>query len=179
MHRSAYLKKHQTETLTIAKKLLEISGIEIQEFQSRYSSISKRIFDLIQELIKNTQFVSLDGWPPFQYTFLAREYVKRYKLSEAEINDAGFYYSSTYIRNITGYTWGFVVTPKDDGDVNISCRSLIGSVNVRDLMERMRIGGGHDRASGGTFRKNGQDLDVDTCIEKILDWIKSNQPVLA
>lgn len=175
----AYLKKNQTGTLAIAKKLLEISGIEIQEFQSKYSSISKKIFDVIQELTKNTKFVSVSGWPPFQYSFIEKDYVKKYNLTEAEINDAGFYYSSTYIRNITGFTWGFVVTPKEDGDVNISCRSLIGSVNVRDLMERMGVGGGHDRASGGTFRKNGTDFDVDVCIEKTLKWIKSHRPVLA
>ena len=174
-----YLKPHQTETLTLVQKFLEISQIEIQEFQSRYQTISKREFGIIQELIKNTQYSSAKNWPDFQFSFIERNYLADNHFTDIETSEAGYLYSTEYIRRIKGNTWGFVVIPKNNGDVYISCRSLPKSVNVRDLMERMGIGGGHDRASGGTFPKRDQSLDVAHCIERTLAWFKANSPVLS
>ncbi|TRZ53281.1 hypothetical protein D4S03_02025 [bacterium] len=173
-----YLKPNQSETLALAQKLLEISQVEIQEFQSRYRTISKREFAIIQELIKNTRYSSVNNWPDFQYSFIERSYTKNNNFTDIETSEASYLYSTEYIRTIEGNVWGFVVAPKNNGDIYISCRSLPGSVNVRDLMERMGIGGGHHRASGGTFAKTDQPLDVVPCIERILNWLKANSPVL-
>lgn len=173
-----YLKADQSETLSLAQKLLEISQIEIQEFQSRYRNISQRVFEIIQELIKNTKYSSIENWPNFQYSYLDRNYTAINNFTNNEISEASHLYSSEYIRTIDGYTWGFVVTPNSNGDVNISCRSLPKSVNVRDFMERQKIGGGHDRASGGTFHKIDQPLEVVSCIDQTLKWIKSNNSIL-
>ena len=173
-----YLKPNQSETLALAQKLLEISQVEIQEFQSRYRTISKREFVIIQELIKNTRYSSVENWPDFQYSFLERSYLKDNHFTDIEICEAGYLYSTEYIRTIEGYTWGFVVTPKSSGDIFVSCRSLPKSVNACDLMERMGIGGGHHRASGGTFTKTDLPLEVAPCIEQILNWLKANPPVL-
>jgi nanoRNase/pAp phosphatase (c-di-AMP/oligoRNAs hydrolase) len=175
----AYLKPYQTETLVIAKKLMEISGIEIQEFLSRYQTISQTILSIVLEFIKNTQYISDSVWPSFQYSYLDRKFVEEKQIYDNQISEASHIYGTEYVRTITGYPWGFVITPRIDGDVNISCRSLPKSVNVREFMEKMGIGGGHDRASGGTFRHTGsQPLDVAPCIEETLTWIKNNSPIL-
>jgi nanoRNase/pAp phosphatase (c-di-AMP/oligoRNAs hydrolase) len=173
-----YLKPQQTNTLLIAKKLLEIGQIEIQEFQSRYSTIPKRVFSLIQIFMKNTTYSTAKDWPDFQYSFLDREIMDENNYTDEEVTEASHLYSMDYIRKITGHTWGFVVTPNSNGDVNISCRSLPKSANVRIFMEKMGIGGGHDRASGGTFVKSNTPLDVTSCVNQTLDWIKSNTCVL-
>lgn len=168
-----YLKPQQTDTLLTTKKLLDISQIEIQEFQSRYTCISKRVLSLIQLFIKNTTYQSINGWPDFQYSFLERDTILKNNFTHEEVTEASHLYSTSYIRKTIGYTWGFVVTPNND-DVNVSCRSLPNSVNVRKLMENMGIGGGHNRASGGNFTKKDEPLSVSSCVEKVLDWIKSN-----
>lgn len=173
-----YLKPHQTETLTTAKRLLEISKIEIQEFQSRYRTISKQVFDVIQELIKNTSYSSASGWPNFQYAFV--EEVSRIKgeCTDSEVSEASHIYMSHYLRTIKDHPWGFVITPKLNGDCGISSRSLPKSVSVRDMMERMKLGGGHDRAAGGTFKKVGGDVSAKDCVEKVLSWINNNKPAI-
>jgi nanoRNase/pAp phosphatase (c-di-AMP/oligoRNAs hydrolase) len=173
-----YLKSTQSDSLTIAKKLLDISQIEIQEFQSRYKTISQRVLSLISELVKNTQYSSAKNWPNFQYSFITRSFMTDNQYTENEVSDASHLYSAQYIRTVTGYPWGFVITPKNNGDVDISCRSLPQCVNVRDLMERMGLGGGHDRASGGTFTRKDQPLAVAICLTETLNWIRSNSPVL-
>jgi len=170
-----YLKPHQTETLATAKRLLEISKIEIQEFQSRYRTISKRSFAVIQELMKNTCYSSVIGWPDFQYTYIERKFAEDGKYTDSEISEGNHLYMSNYLRMIEGHTWGFVTTPKNNGECGISGRSLPKSVSVRDLMERMKIGGGHDRAAGGTFKN---EKDVKNCINKVVEWTKNNKPII-
>lgn len=173
-----YLKPHQSETLALAQKLLEISQVEIQEFQSKFRTISKKIFMIIQELIKNTRYASSANWPNFQYSFIERSFASVNHFTDNEIHEAGFLYATAYLRTVEENTWGFVFTPKNNGDVYVTCRSLPKSVNVSDLMVRMGIGGGLDRASGGTFSKINQPLEVAPCIEQILSWLKANNPVL-
>lgn len=173
-----YLKPHQTETLTTAKKLLDISKIEIQEFQSQYRTISKRVFDVIQELMKNTNYKSVEGWPNFQYSFVERSFMDKDKYTDSEVSEANHSYMSHYLRMIEQYPWGFVVTPKLNGDCVISGRSLPKSVSVRDMMERIKLGGGHDRAAGGTFKKTDRDVGAVESINKVLNWIKNKRPVI-
>lgn len=173
-----YLKPHQTDTLATAKKLLEISKIEIQEFQSRYRTISKRVFDVLQELIKNTNYSSANDWPNFQYASVERDFKDKGGYADSDISEASHIYMSHYLRTIEDYPWGFVITPKLNGDCGVSGRSLPKSVSVRDMMERMKLGGGHDRAAGGTFKKVGDDVNVKDCVGKVLSWIKNNKPVI-
>lgn len=174
-----YLKPHQTETLSIAKKLIEINHTEIQEFLSRYQSIPMRVFEIVQEYMANTSFSSVHGWPDFQYSFLSKKFKKEGKYTDSETSEAGGIYLSHFLRTIAGHPWGFVITPKTSGECNISARSLPNTVSVRDFMERMSLGGGHDRAAGGCFKKVRVDLEVEKCIKKVIAWLKKNKPLVA
>lgn len=165
-----YLKAHQSDTLVIAKKLMEISKMEMQEFQSRYCAISKRAFTIIQKLVSNTKYHEIKGWPAFQTSFLSKKSKEKEKYTNSEISEASHIYLSHYLRLIEGHTWGFIVTPKSNGTFGISLRSLPNSVNVREMMERMTIGGGHDRASGGTFE---DQPDVESCFKETMSWMES------
>jgi len=169
-----YIKADQSDVLLIVKKLIDIGQIEIQEFLAKYQSISKRVYEVLKELIKNTKYESIIGWPDFQYSFIERKFMNRNKIHSSEMVEASYLYSTQYIRKIENYSWGFVFTPNQNGDVFISCRSLPGSVNVRKIMEKMGIGGGHDRASGGTFFKKDKPQEVTSCIKQTLNWLKSN-----
>lgn len=176
----AYLKPNQTETLTITKLLMEIGQIEIQEFQPRYMTISKKVFSTTQELIRNTAYHEIENWPKFQTSFISREFAEKGKLADNEISEAAHLYVNHYLRQIEDYQWGFVIAPKLNGDCGISLRSLPKSVSVRNIMERMDIGGGHDRAAGGTFvkvKEGSGPKSVSKCFENVLEWIKKNKPV--
>lgn len=173
-----YLRSDQTETLMTAKKLIEAGQIEIAELQSRYRTILPRLLILIQEFLENTQFHQVKNWPDFQASFITREFAEKHDFTDKEIAEAGAIYIAAYVRAITGYPWGFIITPRVSGQANVSFRSLPGSVNVREMAERMGIGGGHDRAAGGTFKEKGKILDSKECLNKVLDWINKNEPVI-
>jgi len=174
-----YLKPDQLKTLEIAKKLIKIADIEIQEFLARYETIPKKVFKIVSELIKNTKYHQIKNWPDFQVSFIERGFAKENNLGNNEVSEASHIYMSHYLRLVKGYPWGFVLTPKVNGDYSISFRSLPQSVNVRNLMERMRLGGGHNRAAGGGFKmKNNKPRQVPECLKKILNWMKHHKPVL-
>ena len=175
----AYLKPHQSKTLLIAKRLIEIGKIEIQEFQSRYRTLSDRVFTLIQELIKNTRYHQINNWPNFQTSYLDRQFRKSGDYIDSEVSEASHIYMAHYLRVIKDHPWGFVVTPKDNGDCGMSLRSLPNGVSVRDIVEKMGIGGGHDRAAGSTFKKKDTDtVKVKDCMKQVMEWMKKNKPVV-
>ncbi len=166
----AYVNPGKTQTFDLAKLLIETVGMSISAFRAPYSGIPKKIIPLLQELVKNTNYIAIEGWPDMQYTFIS----SRSDYSDEDMSAASHIYMSQYLPRIEGYTWGLVATPRADGSTRISGRSLPGSVNVRELMERMQIGGGHDRASGGYMA----DTNPETGVEKVIEWMKLGKPVI-
>lgn len=166
----AYVKPGSTEVFDLTKLLVETVGMSISAFRAPYSGIPKSIIPLLQELVANTNYISIPGWPDAQYTFVA----DRGAYSDEDMSAASHIYMGQYLPRIEGYTWGMVATPRADGGSRISGRSLQESVNVRDMFERMQIGGGHDRAAGGHMPAT----TPEEAIQKIIDWMKANTPLI-
>jgi bifunctional oligoribonuclease and PAP phosphatase NrnA len=175
-----YLRPDESYVFDMAKRLLEVGNFEIQEFKSRYNTISPRNMEILKEYFRNTQKGEISGWPHYSYSTISRKFMEEGKYSDIELKGAGLIYIGAFLRTIKGHPWGFVITPRDIGTCEVSFRSLPRSVNVREVSERMQIGGGHDRAAGGTFKPTGdKKLDVQECLEKLEDWMKNNKPVLS
>lgn len=169
-----YIKPGQYYLFDIVKKILTATQINIQEFKSRYMSIEPESFEIIRELMKNSQYLEVDNWPKFQVSFITKEFIKNNNFTDSQISEGSGIFVAQYIRQIKNNTWGFVVKPSADGSCSFSFRSLPGSVNVRDLTERMGIGGGLDRASGAKVKIE----EPEKAIKYITDWMKNNLPVL-
>lgn len=166
----SFLKADQSGVFLIAQILQDKIESGIQDFQARYSLNSQRVFELTKVLMNNTKYVEINGWPKCMYTVLRHEEILIGKYNEEEVNDAKHWYVSTYLRTIKDYPWGFVISAKSDNKCGITLRSLPESVNVRSIVERIGIGGGHDRAAGGTF-----DLsNPEKCVTFLLDWLSKN-----
>ncbi|MDP2650621.1 MAG: DHH family phosphoesterase [bacterium] len=173
----SYLKPDQGETFITAKRLVEEGNIEIASLQSRYRTLEPKILTALGELIENTSYHKLKDWPDFQTGFLSRSFADKNNLTDREIGEAAEIYTAFFIRQVVGYKWGFSIRPKTSGECSASFRALPESVNVREIAERMGIGGGHDRAAGGTFREGGKTLDARECLERVLDWLEQNKPI--
>jgi nanoRNase/pAp phosphatase (c-di-AMP/oligoRNAs hydrolase) len=170
-----FLRPENSNVFDMAKVLLTTANCEIQEFKSRYATTSLRVFSVIQEFMKNSQFIEVSGWPKAMVSFVSSDFKDKEKYLDSEIKWGGLSYLSEYVRNIQDYPWGFIVYPKTAGTGSVSCRSLPRSVNVRDFMERFLGGGGHDRAAGCNFK----DLQPEECVEKLKQWMATNTPVLS
>lgn len=170
-----YLKPNQLQTFDNVKKLVKISKIEIQDFKASYSKIKKSVFAIIKEYIDNTKFIDMPNKMSYQYSFVDEDFIKKNNYVDGDISEAGHIYMSNYLRLIENYSWGFIATPKKH-EISVSFRSLPKSVNVRSIVEKLNIGGGHDRAAGAGFKPDrwGDELDLDFVIKYLIDWISSN-----
>ncbi|MCX6752804.1 MAG: DHH family phosphoesterase [Candidatus Nomurabacteria bacterium] len=172
-----YIKPHQSEIFIIVKRLVEVGEIYIDSFKSKYNSISANTFEIIKEFIKNTNYKTIPGWPPFQYSFVNEKFLTENKFNDEERTAGSHIYMGQYLRNISGYGWGFVVSIRENGSIRLSARSLPGVTNVRLLFERTNLGSGHDLASGGIMKA--EDFqDVKKAIDWLLDWMSKNPPLL-
>ncbi len=170
----------QTEVFSIVKKLVEVGNIRIDSFLSQYRTIPKHIMPLLQEFVKNTQYVDISGWPTMQYSFVTREFAQSAQYSDEDMSASSHIYMGQYLPRIEKQEWGVVFSPRNDGSVRMSSRSMSGSVNVRILSESLGNGGGHDRASGASFKnEDNTPISVETCIETVLKFMKNNKPVLS
>jgi nanoRNase/pAp phosphatase (c-di-AMP/oligoRNAs hydrolase) len=174
----AYVPPSQTAVFSVAKQLVEVVGVSIDSFRSRYGGIPKRIIPLLQELVKNTTYVTVTSWPDVQYSYIDRAILQAGNYSDEDMSAASHIYMGQYIPRVLGYNWGFVITPRADGSARMSSRSLGSSVNVRMLHEMLGIGSGHDRAAGGAFKKQTVDREPKQCIVEVLDWMGHNAPTV-
>ena len=51
-------------------------------------------------------------------------------------------------------------------------------MNVRLVMEGMKIGGGHDCAAGGRFKPETGSVEPADCILQVKKWLEENTPIL-
>ena len=176
----AYIDPKQSQVFDVVKHLIEVGEIKIDAFRARYGGIPKNIISLLQEYAKNTTFVDIPEWPSVQYSFVSREFFEKNFFSDEDVSAASHIYLGQYLPRVQGQSWGFVFSPRTDGGVRMSLRSLPGSVNVRLLSEALGLGSGHNRASGANFKSiDGTPIQVEDCIEKVLDYMKNNKPVLS
>ena len=165
-----YVKPSQTDIFLLAKKLVDINQTDIQTFKSNYSKISLQSYQAISELIKNTTFHTSANNPSYQVSFLSKTFINKRKISQENLSEASHVYMSSFLRTIEGFPWGMVVSPSNENDSKISLRSLPNSVNVRSFMQKMTIGGGHDRAAGGEIKNSTPQKTIKTLIK----WIEAN-----
>ncbi|MDB5188414.1 MAG: recombinase RecJ [Candidatus Nomurabacteria bacterium] len=174
----AYVTPAQSAVFDIAKILVDSVGVSIDSFRARYGGIPQRIIPLLQELVKNTTYKSMPNWPDFQYSYVERATIAIGKFTDEDMSAASHIYMGQYLTRVQGYEWGFVMTPRSDGGVRMSGRSLSTSVNVRDMHERLGVGSGHDRAAGGNFKPENIDREPQQCIVEVLDWMEHNTPLI-
>ncbi len=174
----SHISPEQADVLVVAKKLLTTVGMTIDSFRARYGGIPKRIIPLLQELVKNTAYKEINGWPDLQYSYIDRSLLVKGNYTDEDMSAASHIYMGQYLPRVIGYAWGFVITPRVDGSARMSSRSLGTSVNVRDIHERLGIGSGHDRAAGGSFEKETVDREPKQCIVEVLAWMEHNTPTI-
>lgn len=170
----AYVSPGQSEVFVLAKQLVDIIGMPIEQFRSRYGGIPLRIIPLLQSLVSHTTYIEIPGWPPMQYSFVDRKVKEEGGYSDEDMSAASHIYMGQYLTRVEGYGWGIVVTPRSDGGCRQSGRSLPTSVNVRDFHEKLGIGSGHDRAAGGYVA----EPEPTVWIKHVLEWMAGNKPMI-
>ncbi len=167
----SYIEPKNFKTILTTEKLLKVYGKSLEQFRTEHNPIEKKILKISAEILKNNSYAKINGWPECQYSYVSRRFLSNDHHNEEDVHEALDIFERQYIRSTKGCTWGFVLRPQGN-NCKISLRSLPGSVNVRRIMEKMEIGGGHDRAAGGAFK----NTTPEQALKIFFNWMKKNKP---
>ena len=174
-NRFTYVRPSQSRVFSMAERLLREGNIDAEMLMTEYFSFSKNVFDIFREFLKNARAYEIAGWPPFLTWHVTRDFVQSGGYEDLEVHEASDI-TTQYLKFVRDIPWGFSLYIAGN-DVKISLRSRKDGVNVRKIVEGLKIGSGHDFASGGRFSaKEGEVLDTPEILEKMLDWLKNNKP---
>lgn len=160
-----FITPKNAQVLITAHRLIMKANLDVQDFLAGYHRRSLGAHPVYAELLSNSTIINIPGWPTCMYSY-ART---MNDATDDEASEAAHQFVS-YALQITSIGWTFVATPRADGRVKFSFRSLPGTVNVKDLATLMEIGGGHDRAAGGTM----EDVEPQEAAEKVLAWCRTH-----
>lgn len=156
------------QVLITAHRLITTAGIDVQDFLAGYHRRSFAAHPVYAALISRATVIEIDGWPRGMYSYATEEECAG--IEDDDISEAAHGFVS-YLLQLASVKWGFVATPRSDGTVKMSFRSLPGTVNVKDVATLMGIGGGHDLAAGASMR----DATAEEACARTLAWCRTNE----
>lgn len=171
-----FISRKNDYLLPLVKDLMRAALVgNLAEFSIRYKIYSRAVFTCIQEFMKNATFRRVDGWPEMSFSYVSREFVSHHGYTDQEIKEASHIYTNGFSTAVEGIVWGCMCFPQANGDVYIDVDSRPGAVKVREIVEGMHIGGGHDYAAGGTFRtKNNTPREPLECFDEVVAWLEAH-----
>lgn len=157
----SFINQEKTSALSMASDLIVQGKIEVQSLQSKYNNLKFETVKYLSVLLNNLTKVKVGNWPCFVYSYIDED--------NEFVDEASAMFKNKYTRGLEEVSWGVTIKKKEKG-YSYSFRSLPESVNVRLFAEKLGVGGGHDRASGGFYECS----NVDEAINLILDFVKNN-----
>lgn len=146
-NRFMYKNDYHRQTFAIVSELIE-AGAVIEELESKLSSIAPAQLKILAKLLENFSQTA-----DYNYSWLNDDFVKNEVLGKISLEDytaAYHIFLQNYLRNITPFSWGFIVIPDLNafpGKYKCSFRSISGVVDTT-LFSKPLGGGGHYPASG-------------------------------
>jgi len=163
----------QVHVYDIVKHLVQAAQVNIQSFKASYDYYANESIEVAKILIANQKTQSIGDWPIGNTSYLTRNDFEKYDL--IHIKEGVNLYTVTFSRLQKEVSWSIVLYPSK-GKIKVSSRSQPGSINVRKLMEALKIGSGHDYAAGGTWE--GENLQAEDKLEELLQWLKTHKPLI-
>lgn len=148
-------------TLNIASNLMD-AGADLTQISQEVDKVSEKILK-----ISSIFFSNLTIGNNYFASFINEDEVVRSDATYLDITNAKDSTINTML-NLENVIWGFVIKPKENGDVSVSFRSKNEKYNVAKLAEVFG-GGGHILTSGCTIKST----SVNQALDNILNTLKT------
>lgn len=163
-----FINKEKASALVKAARLIRDGDIEIQTFQEKRDKFPWKLLGLVKKCVEKATLEENFTYPPFIIAYIPR--IKG--ITDVEYKSASIYFIDSFFRMTAEAKWVAILYPRGD-KVKVSLRSKSDDVNVRKITEKMGVGGGHDRASGGVFDKKIKDPAEG--VKWVLNWLYKNK----
>jgi phosphoesterase RecJ-like protein len=158
----AFLNDQYQKTLELVKELLD-AGVRIEKIKNKLQTYTQKQMKVLAELASNVSHED-----DYNYTYLSDAFVDKWINDDnnlQELFNATKIFQDSFIRNIGGRTWGFMVYKNvqlGDNCYSVSLRSVGGTPDVSSIATKMD-GGGHKGASGARVKA----ANVEEAIKKV------------
>jgi nanoRNase/pAp phosphatase (c-di-AMP/oligoRNAs hydrolase) len=75
-------------TYSLVGELLQKASTTIEAFTARYSLYPQKVYELVQGMIDNQEFMEIGSWPQFSASYLDRDFVAEHKATDDLIDQA-------------------------------------------------------------------------------------------
>lgn len=166
-----FLTSKQSDTLILVSRIMEESGLDIQTLDHKLSVIPMDAFELFKELVVNTKYITLDNCKfPLAYSYLSNSSARNYSADILKLAKNHYLFSAHRI--VTGYSWGFLITPSyERHHFPLSLRAIPNTVDMLKLSNYFG-GGGHLLAAGTDIAKDPADYSVESIVEEVIEQLK-------
>lgn len=161
-----YVKAGQQQPVFgFAEKLVSL-GADIEYVKNKLESYTESDMKILGELAANVSHES-----DYSYSFLSDGFIEQSELSPLELQRPMNSFLNSYIRNIGGRRWGFVVyknTLQGKNFYSVSFRSQGGDPDISVIAASLG-GGGHKGAAGAKFEAGSLNEAVDKVKKVIME----------
>lgn len=156
----------QAQVFRLIEKLTRHSGVSHQSLMAQYNHYGPGEIEVVKSLMSKMCVWSEADWPPLQVSFITKQDTGDLPLEM--VKEGISLYQTSFNMIQEGIGWSVVFYPGEDGS-KLSLRSSPGSVNVRQLLEKLEIGGGHDLAAGGYY----PDIEVHEAMDRFRGFLQT------
>lgn len=177
--RFEYINAENSGVFLTAERLVREGDISIQKMRAEYSSYEEKDLEVLREYMNSIKIVKdIGNWPPLAVISISRKALEGKNYTDAEGSNGKNIVTGLFATRIKESPWGIIFQPVTDGGVKFSFRSRPGGPNVRVIAEALGVGGGHDHASGGKFKKDEVTMEASDALKILTDWMRENKAVI-
>ena len=161
-----YVKDGRAEEVFGFAAQLVKDGADIEAVKNQLESYSEKDIKILGRLAAN-----ITHGRDYSYSFLSDDFINRSNLTSLDLQRPTNTFLNSYIRNIDGRRWGFIVYKNllQGGDYySVSFRSQGGEPDV-SLMAQALGGGGHKPAAGAKFEAKSLEEAIDRVKKTIME----------
>lgn len=164
----AYDNPRHTETLKLVDDLIS-AGASIEKIKDQLFRYSQKDMLVVSELAKNVGHND-----DYTYSYISDEFIESWLTAGntgGELHSGTEPFVNSYLRNIDGRKWGFIVYKnllQGEGIYSASFRAIAGAKDVSIIAAKLG-GGGHKGAAGAKFQADSVNGAIELVEKAVLE----------
>lgn len=163
-----FVDAEKAEVFLTVHRVLKAFNLNITEIDNHLNTLKSEQLEFLGILITRTKFEKPETIAPFMYTYTDLNDSKKY--SPDITKPASASYKFNYLKQVSGYNWGFIISQNNQTDIDVSFRSQPDGYDVNKIAMKLN-GGGHVRAAAAHIPASSVN-SFDDVVKLIIQTVK-------